>query len=446
LLAVGAAIFAPVAILFMKVALPFMIGSLMIAGGAKFLEIAAWSIAQAGQYLKEAGDTILDSATKIMSGLVAMVPVGILSLVAGAALAAGGSRLLIGSVAIGMAAYVLWNISSILLAAATDLKISGDHLNYFADSVATAGPKVIHGAQLLRTAAWILVGIGDDLVLAAAAIWYGSWGLVAASVAMTAAGTALILSSVWFGFGAEALHIASMPLIRAARNIKWSSDHIILAMRMLGRSIDVRSAVTNIEQAVTRITVALNGLEAGVDLGAKIEASIGRIQGALLGLDITDDFQTRVETSVSRILGALRELETGLSFEANIEALSNNLNSYAMLLENAAARVEAAIMQRALPAIKAARESGIDDVIKSEAITTVQVMDQREGEDDKQGEVIRLLSEQNALMVRFLETFGESKTTDAGQAITELAESIKEYMVDASQQKSMLSSVMNDWR
>jgi len=146
---------------------------------------------------------------------------------------------------------------------------------------------------------------------------------------------------------------------------------------------------------------------------------------------------------LERLGAAVHNFGNGLNLGDDLAKLSADLELYADLLEGAAQRVEAAVLARAVPAMKAAETAGIEEAVRSEAITTVQVLDRTEGAVDDDRDIVGVMEQQLTL----LESLDKKLEGMAGGGaeMKSIINLLETYLPALERRESGLGSQFNTW-
>jgi hypothetical protein len=152
----------------------------------------------------------------------------------------------------------------------------------------------------------------------------------------------------------------------------------------------------------------------------------------------------RMTEVLDRLAESIGNFAKGIDLSAALGRMAADLTQYAGLLENAAERIEVAIQARAVPAMRAAERAGIKEAVRSEAISTVQVMDKTEGEGREQD--IRLVTGVEQAVENLKSIKELLQVMDPGSGVGEILELLNERLPDMQAAGSQnLSSELSAW-
>jgi hypothetical protein len=152
-----------------------------------------------------------------------------------------------------------------------------------------------------------------------------------------------------------------------------------------------------------------------------------------------------ISASLEELGGALADIGgQGLTVQEDMDKLGAMLEKYTTLLEGTAQRIELAVVSKAQPAMAAAREEGLEDAVRSEAITTVQVMDKTEGEAEMVDEHTVLLTEM-ATNLRGINERMAAMGEGGGTELTTIVELLETYLPEMTTKDQGLTTEFNQW-
>jgi hypothetical protein len=191
--------------------------------------------------------------------------------------------------------------------------------------------------------------------------------------------------------------------------------------------------------------MATKSLEAIPDL-EKIGPALRTAAAALEeGVNALEDPANRLATILDHLGESITAFGEGFNLTEDVARMAEMVERYAVLLEGASQRIEAAVRSRAVPAMRAAEEAGIEETVRSEAIATVKVMDGREGEEnsDEQTELLRS-------QVEILQSLDDKLSAfqgDAGKGtLQEIIDLLQEFLPGLQNKgDSGLGSELNQW-
>lgn len=402
--------------------------ALMVAGLA--LWAGAFGINKAAELLVGVGDKLFDAALKIgqaavplSAALVALVPAAFAALFTGPALLLGATSMLPGATALMVAGFMISLGSKYLSEGAKILGVAVGLIAEASMKLLNVSDDVLISASALAIGAGILF-IGSSVLL------YSSGLLALAGIALLPAAVSLYAGMFWLSGAINKLGRIA-PDLHAISHSMWmlATSFILMGSMNFGTLTNLAdaglAAIPKINTFATKLDIVANKLSASVnrlsDPAERLIQLLGSVQSSVNSLDLQ-----------------------GVGLESDVSQMGQELEKYATALEAAAIRVETAIATKALPAIDEANAAGVSDIARSEAITTVQVMDKREGgvrdagQDAQQQQVILLTK-----IVELVTSLVSPENQNAAAAILELLE---EYLPEISDSDTGLNnSSMSRW-
>jgi hypothetical protein len=168
-----------------------------------------------------------------------------------------------------------------------------------------------------------------------------------------------------------------------------------------------------------------------------------------------EEYATRLAVASDKFIKPANQLTASLiglgnavaSFEGigdrlaiNLENLVKPLDIYTAQLEAAAERMENAVQNKLLPAVRAAQQAGVQEAIRAEAINNVEIMPPKT-EDKNQVRTVALLEQQNQLLQSLTEIIGKFSTDD----VTKIRELMEDRQGQLADVVPNLSSDLNGW-
>lgn len=308
------------------------------------------------------------------------------------------------------ASYTMMYAADIMMMAAEYLWWSGLALSLSGPMLAYGSMEVIWATHLLITAAFMLILAGRWLVPAAFAIWTGMWWLdaalsrfkntipviekVAAAVALLADSLQIMKDAPFYSLQNTARDgLAAIPMLN-----KFANQLPSVAERMA-------SATEKFKKPASELAQVLNTLG-----------------DAILKFD-----------------------GVGQGLAAEMESVSNTLDEYSFRLEAASQRIQTAVDQKAVPAMTAADNAGIDQAIRSEAITQVQVTTDTEGAEKATDEAAEASLSQLQVLNALNEKLGLMVGEGRANSIEEILSLLTAYLPEMANRRGGLSSEMNSW-
>ena len=154
---------------------------------------------------------------------------------------------------------------------------------------------------------------------------------------------------------------------------------------------------------------------------------------------------TEIAQSLERLGAAMANIgNQGLMIQSDMDKLVNMLEEYTSLLESASAKMELAVVTKAVPAMAMANSEVIQDAARADSIATVQVMNQTEGGNAGTLDNTTLLLQEQTAILRDI----SNKIDGAGAGTTGLAtivELLETYLPELNTRSSGMSDDMNQW-
>lgn len=223
---------------------------------------------------------------------------------------------------------------------------------------------------------------------------------------------------------------------------------------MLVRASDLLDdGVAAIEGPVTRLGEVMAAISGTFEEGTAAIEMYGILLGlamadVAIGLDasaaMADGPALRLSDTMVR---AAAQLGVGVAAFASpvdhLGELAAMIDDYAALIEGAAERIEIAIATKAVPAMKAAAEAGIEESVRSEAITTVKMLTESEGDSATVDPQEMLLAKSNEL----LKSLDDRLALMGGgnKEIVEILALLQAYLPNVTKGDSGLGNEMNSW-
>jgi hypothetical protein len=284
---------------------------------------------------------------------------------------------------------------------------------------------------------------GVAMLWAAGQLSFGSAALILSSTLLLIAAMALFVAGMWLAPAAFSIYIGMWWLESATnRFVRTTSriDKMGRAMLILSDSFTSLSnaPIGSLKNAVDGALSAIPGVNR---LAKELDSSAVMFQSAADKfvkpvMQIVDSLNS-LDTSLSNIGGS------GLLIQDDMNRLGVLLDKYSSLLEGTAERVELAVVSKAMPAMATARNEGLEDMVRSEAITTVQVMDKTDGGTERSDKTHVLLLEQVVLLKTIIERLtGIPNNSDSLADIVTILES---HLPNITSRDEGLSTNMNQW-
>lgn len=436
-----------------------LVGAMMAQGGSTFfrgveiLATAAPMLMGASTILQATAAILLPAALQLAEGGAAIFMAGISLLVGGILLTAAALPLAIGLAMLDGSADEVMNVGSKigrggtqmlagaqgLVNAATLLRGSAGHIQASLDVLGGLLPR-------LSDLAGALYGPSRDLMMASMMLEYSGQLLQPAA-------HAIFRGLMWldFAIGKFAKTIDKVEVVSEAVGSLAASFFALHKTPLTGlRELteNALDAVPNIESLGDRLVVAAKKLDAGV---TAIEGPANRLADvvaeAAFKLDgATASFDGPATRLSETMVRAAAQLDVGVSAFAtpvdHLGDLAEMINNYATLIEGAAERIEIAIATKAVPAMKAAAEAGIEESVRSEAITTVKMLTEDDGDATAADPQERLLEKANELLQSLDDRMA---AMGGGKEVGEILALLQAYLPNVTKGDSGLGNEMNSW-
>lgn len=434
------------------------IPALILATAFYIMSAAMTVLVALAPHLVKFGVALRDMILILSESASLLIPIG-LKLAAGAILIATASTLLL------LAAPILIAAAILMLAGGVILVVAGATLGI--------GAGVLFGAAVLMFTAGVLIGIGGTLMLA------GMTSMIAATILMFSSAITLFFASTALAVAVGYLVIIAATMMTTgalmlAGGIALYASMVVLHtaalwMQVIGELFG--SAISRFVRTIGKVDQMSKAMYLlAISFGILHQAPIGALgdaaNEALLAIPTINRVARELDHSatifqhaadkfvqpVREIAGALQELGDamsaiggqGLAVQEDMDQLGAMLEKYTQLLEGTAIRIETAVIAKAVPAMAAAKEAGLDDVVRSEAITTVQVMDRTEGDATTTDENTVLAAEQVSLLRSLNDKLEGMQAGGAGE-LTAIVDLLEAYLPEMINKGGGLSTELNQW-
>lgn len=426
-------------------------GADQIRWGARVLYFGAISLMVAAVVLQPASQLLLTAAEMLL-------PAAEMALTAGMILLAGSAVILLGSVVLMVAVLFLARTSlmmvyaaalflgavAIILIGSVFLASAGENILGAAIMMAMAGGilpmaavNILLSMVLLAEAGVMAISASDRLILGSFILQYAARQIMNSADVLMVAGN-LMKPAAWVIYGG--LLWLEFAVYRFAKTTD-KVEKIGKAMSMLADSFsalnntplrglrelsgETLDAIPNIERLGTGLTVAARKLDEGVRA----------FQGPA----------ERLNSILSELTETISAFGQGLNLTDDIGRLADMLENYAALLEGASERIETAVATKAVPAMRAAEEAGIEETVRSEAISTVQVVNRTDGAArEAEDETSKQLTKLNETMTTVKDLLVEMGTGGKGE-LSEILAVLQAYLPGLNKSDAGLGSELNSW-
>ena len=458
------------------------LGLLMIGAAAM---LAAKALVIIMEAMKKFGTEIIvniakaiDIAVKyLLSAALALVPIGFLLGIAAVGLGIGAIALAV-AMPLLIASAVLLAIAGVAIVVGGALLATGAVL-IFASAVALfasglmifiGAGLMMMGAQALLPASLAIAASAIVLAVAVVPLMLAATALIPTAIAIGAAGAALIAGGFWLRMGAWSISGPARSIYEAGRQIGFGAWSLGRGATNLAEGVAlVDDAIESINKVDVDILEEFAEDLAGIssDFADNFEKAFGELK-RIDDIEFTGDAIFKLTDTLNKVSGRMQESVTmfkkpadelvtvlqslgdavvgfggiGDKLGDDLDDLISTLDSYVVQLDAVTERIEAAIETKALPAVRAAERAGIQEAIKSEAITSVEVLSPAMADNREQSKMTVLLEEQNGLLKSVVDVLG-GLGSDEVTKIKELLEShLNAVVVSGS---GGLSSDLNRW-
>ncbi len=409
---------------------------IFLALGTILIQDAAIVLAVAANQLAAASDSIITSGANILTGGTLLLE-GAWKLIEGATVLLGAGTILIGaSLALKLGLYMFSGTAG--------------KIQELGSLVSQGGMSMWLGALAIGSAAYILRNSISDLTnVGEMLISTGITVAIGVGIVITAAGGLMI--------GALVLSRAALLLIPAAFAIWLGMRSLDAAVSRFSGSIEktqqISMAVFMLGQAFAQLAhVPLNGIRELADnaldavpglnkLGSSLQSAAKDLDG---GVKAFRDPADELMGILDRLSTAIISFGEGFDLANDVGQMADKLEKYATLLEGVSQRIEAAVYARAVPAMRSAEEAGIEEAVRSEAITTVQVMDKTEGETRDSSEELDLVRKQLVVLNKIDERLAAIQPGKTGE-LAEIADLLRTHLPNMGKSSGGLGSEFNAW-
>lgn len=438
-----------------------------IMAGATMLELGATTLLNAGMNLTKAVWDLIPSSALLFTASVTLGLAMAVLIPAAAGLVAAGAMMWLGSVALSSAVGLLKSATDIISSIAIPMFVGATLMLAAGTMMAAAGAvMMVAGVSLTAGAAAIGLGIiafaiAAGSVAAVGALFYaGAWGifdgsqkLAQSSIILGQAIKSIILSMSGLGEFVSVVGDKFIPAVRALESGADILEEVGLKFAAILPNIGaLHMGIAMLAAAFTQLEVLHPQqlamiIDSGLQTIPKIDLFASQLTLAANKLDVaTKLFQQPADTlamAMGHMNAAFSDFEIhNLALESKVSAVGGKLEEYATLIESAAQRIETAVALKAIPALRAAEEAGLDDVVRSEAITTVQVMHEREGDVTNRSD--ELATSAVARLDRLVELV--EPIMGNGDAVKVIQTLLEQYLPGiADSETKTLSNQMNKW-
>ncbi len=472
LLAAASVVLLPAAILLLASSVVLLLAgtvlypaAVVISMGVSLLLPASSELLSSAIALFQSGPLIMLGSLALLVGAVALLPASVMLLVSGAILLAGvfllsmssvsllsvsnavytaGIKIGIGGVAmlVGMTALlgsarimftssvtILFSAAALGAAVALLMPISG--LVMVAGSLmAVGGARLRDGMTYIDDAARIMSTVGPILLSS-------SMLLLESSLAMMSAGAMLVPASFMIYLGLWWLEFEVYRFSKSIDQIKLAGEGMSKLAAAFALMNDV--PVGKLKDAAASALSALPDID---------ELANGLDRSAIKLTEATERFAKPADELASvleRLGDVISQFGEGLTLADDVGQLAAMLDKYATLLEGASDRIETAVQTKAIPAMRAAERAGLQEAVRSEAITTVQVMTNSEGGESDSASMVDIATAQLTVLQELKETLSALRSEQSSGSIKEIVSLLQVHLPAMGKRESGLSTEFNAW-
>lgn len=425
--------------------------------GSLILNLAALIIVISSLMILSAGVNLAIGSSLLYQGSLILLAATQIILPTGNILILGAMNLLLASSLLIVSASVMTIAGSALYLSSLWLMTGAAALLIVSSSIFAAGTIMLNGARLLSAGVILLLSstvnlmlIGNNLLITSNMLMLAAIGLNSSAMALSIASFSLILASL-------TLMTAGLSLIPATFMIRGALTALSLAVYGFAGTIDkikvLGDAVRNIASAFSIISsISPGNFRAAID---EVLGSVPGLQKMTTELDrISSDLEiatrkfakpaNELANIMERLGSSLIQFGEGIALGEDVSKLATMLDQYATLMEGASERITTAVQQKAIPAMRSAEQAGIKDAVKSEAVTTVRVMNDEEGEKADLVTSNEIAAAQLAILQRMADQLDSMQPGGSG-VIDEIASILKAYLPEMVNKDQGLSTEFNAW-
>ena len=477
-------------LLLLLAGVPFVIGATLVGAAALLLGKGLYSLGEGAQQLE--GIDFIAMAGQLFWGGLWLIAAAI-PFTVGATLVGAAALLL------GLGLYVLGKgaqqLEGIDFAAMAEQLFWGGLWLIAAAIPFTVGATLVGAAALLLGLGLYVLGKGAqqlegiDFAAMAAQLRDGASNLVVAGDAMVLAAPSLIRGAIGIYIGMMWLEMTAKRFEKSADNIskmgkgisEFARAFYILSgapVESIGVAVDsaleampgihklaseLGKSASEIGKGMSEFAQAfhiLSGVSVSVgSIGTATDSALAAMPGINKLADELDKSASKFQAAsdkfvkpVTEIANSLEHLgmamanisQQGLTIQTDLDKLGGMLDKYTTLLESTAARIEIAVVAKAQPAMATARSEGLEDAVRSEAITTVQVMNKTEGEA-RQIDNAGLDAQEQTAFLRNISEKVDVMTGGGGTELTTIVELLETYLPGITGKEEGLSTEFNQW-
>lgn len=422
----------------------------MMLIGASALVAAASMLGDSAGYIDRSLDVLNGLMPKIMDAALAMESIG-------AILNSAALQLVLGCVYISMAGVVLQSSIYPLVVGAVLLSVTVQILLAAGLSFARVAMLIL-SASLSFVTAMDVIWLGSIMLsMAASALFDSAIMLMMVGSLLPGAVIGVMVGITMLAGAASLMWLTGGHLALASLTIYSSLMLMEFAVLRFSKTIDKIERVAGAMSVLASAFAALysaptRGLRNMADDALDVVPNVTKLGSGLSvaarkldeGVRAFEGPAERLNGILSRLAETITTLGQGLNLTDDVGKLADMLDNYANLLENASARIETAVVTKVVPAMRAAEEAGIEETVRSEAITTVQVTHNDGAAREAQDESTRLLTKVSETLTTIKDVMAEMQSGGKGE-LTEIVAILQTYLPGLNKSDTGLSSEFNSW-
>lgn len=449
------------------------VGAILIASGALFVA-GMWLLRNGINLLIEVIEPFKKAVTDLLAVTDMLLPAAMAILLSGIYVFIGATLLGAGSAVLGVSVAALavvaagmWLASIAIRKGASKLEAATEPLFNAGQYVYAAGESIENGIIKLSAAANNIRSIISDFFIAASMMSAVAPALISGAIALITGSMALGMASVYVIIGAYMI-MRAIPLMSVATNMlakigdsfkraietfKQPSVELLQTLGSITLAIaSLNAATTSMNLQAAQLQQAFGNIATSVNTATtSLQAQAIQFQQTFGGIttsisSFTSSLQAPVE-QLTTIMGQMAGVLTsfgpiGETLEADLDNLITIVDSYAAKLEGVSERIQTAVATKAIPAMRAAEEAGIEEAIKAESISTIEMIPpDKDDSADKTNELLQRQLEVLSKLADGVEKIGAGSGTEVAQIL----EMLQTFLPGMVAKEDGLSTQMNDW-
>ena len=280
---------------------------------------------------------------------------------------------------------------------------------------------------------------GVNFVAIAKQLADGAWELGWAAIPFSLSATAIGVAALALGAGLLVLG----PGVKAFVGVDFAG----MAKGLADGTDSLRSAAAGLFLAGPLLWMGVGAALASMPLVNLLAQELDK--SADLFQTASDKFVkpvTEIAQSLERLGAAMANIgNQGLMIQSDMDKLVNMLEEYTSLLESASAKMELAVVTKAVPAMSMANSEVVQDAARADSIATVQVMNQTEGGDTNTPDSTTLLLQEQTALLRVISNGVLLSTSTSTAGLAAIVELLETYLPELNTRSSGMSDDMNQW-